>query len=270
MSGTISDLTQWIKDVPAPWWLLMLGVGVLLMALSSSRAPVVKTREGGRAPGGRRVLWRFATGAHLDGQTRTDAGWWSRGRADMTTIKKAPRWSFLPRGVRALIRLGVLGLAVLFTWGYTAGGAPLVAAWLAVGTLAVVAAAFAPTRIRRARHRRRYVLPIHKALRRLVGHEDKTRPEDWITLPRHFARTGAVIRLELPAAFPDSPQLRQGINNAVVNNCGLSLHELDIAYEVTAQSPHVTFTSVDAADRYLRPVRADAETDTGSGRRDVV
>jgi len=261
----LDRITDWIQSVHPAWWLLLLGVGVLLAALSGSKAPVIKTRDGGKSPGGRRVLWRFVSGAHLDGQTRTDAGWWSRGRHDLTTAKKAPRWAYLPRGVRSLIRWAVLTVLVLFLLGYLLGSTTaLVLAWITVGAVALTVAALAPRRISRIRHYRRHVLPVHKALRKLVGHEEDTQPGDWISIPRHYSRSGAVIRLDLPGAFPDTPQLRQGINNAVTNNLGLRLHELEIAYEVTAQHPHVKFTSVDAADRYLRAVDNETTNTTDS------
>ena len=55
-----------------------------------------------------KVMWRFLSGNHLDGNPRTDAGWFVRGKEIVNKAKypRPGRWSYLPRMERALIRLG--------------------------------------------------------------------------------------------------------------------------------------------------------------------
>jgi hypothetical protein len=229
-------------------------VGLLFMVMGGRRRrPVIKAvnSRGGSV----RVLWRFGTGAHLDGQLRTDAGWWSAGHRDLTMTLKAPRWAYLPRATRAGIRWACLAVLTAFVWSEVTGSilAPVLL-WAAVAGLLGWLGWTVPRQISKARFHRCWVLPVHTALAKIVGWDDKTRPERWVSIPRNFRDKGAVIRLVFPDGWPDTPQHRQAVNNAVTNNLELNLHELETAWW-QGEHPSVTFTVIDAADRYLRVVK---------------
>jgi hypothetical protein len=213
-----------------------------------------------------RVLWRFATGAHLDGQLRTDAGWIKRGEQDLTPNQKASPWARLPRATRAGIRWGAVAGIALRSWG-TVTGSSIPGTIAEIAGIGAVCAALimAPLAVRRAQHRRRWVLPLFRSIGKLVGWTASTRPESVITIPRNFKRVGSVIRLAFPADWADSAQHRQAVNNAVVNNLGLYSHELDIRYTAEPAAAYATFTVADAAERYLRVVQPRQDHGTGGG-----
>lgn len=64
----------------------------------------------GHIPFGR-VLWRFFTGAHMDGEIRTDAGWFKPGSANH---RNATWWTIKPRFHRMLWR--VIPVAAIVGW----------------------------------------------------------------------------------------------------------------------------------------------------------
>lgn len=64
----------------------------------------------GRNTDVRRVLpirtwvWRFCTGAHMDGYRRTNATFWYKGNRHLSGIVKASKWAYRPGYQRMLIR----------------------------------------------------------------------------------------------------------------------------------------------------------------------
>ncbi|WP_157360830.1 hypothetical protein [Amycolatopsis thermoflava] len=242
--------------MPVPVWLAMLGGGVLVLMLTSRRrTPKIYAR---RDTGTRfaRALWRAATGAHMDGKLRTDAGWWERGKVDLTPNKKAPRWAYLPRGVRALIRWGSAAGLALWLWGYAS--APSITGAVTLVGLAVLVGLIGRNTYRRVKSSRfeaRYVLPIHEALAKRVGIEPGTKAAEWVHVPPDF-RTNprAVVMLVVPPQFTGSPQLRQEINTTVAGRLGVNLYDLDIEYNLGSATPHITFGMATAADPRFRVV----------------
>lgn len=57
-----------------------------------------------------KFIWRFATGAHMDGKTRTNASWWVPGTQPK---HKANWWNRKPRGHRMIWRWGIVLFAIL-------------------------------------------------------------------------------------------------------------------------------------------------------------
>lgn len=179
------------------------------------------------------TIWRFLTGAPLDGVVRTNATWAHRATAVYTDVGRLPgRWSRWPRLARAAIRWAGLAVAGWAAASYqqdpegtvrTVGLTLVAAVCLAGFGLGWRTAGRALT----ARHRRDWVLPTHVAVRRLV---DPNIPADadpatYMSIPRNYAESGGhPIRIELPADYLRD-QMR---DNAIVTGMSTKLGLQDV------------------------------------------
>ena len=151
----------------------------------------------------RHGIWRWFTGAAMDGIYRTDAGWFTRGKHAYHKIGKVYSWHYLPRIVRAGVRwalsaylLGtLLGLALDF-WvavlasGAVAGGVLSGAVWVG---------------LRRARSYWRNVhtiTPLSQALgQRLDVAAQEMEKYLFLKKNYHLIKAGKIGRLNLPGHF---------------------------------------------------------------------
>jgi hypothetical protein len=262
----LGGVAGWLASVPIPVWLGILAALVLLMSLRGGRrrTPRIYARQAGVGNRLGKAIWRSATGAHMDGELRTDAGWWERGKKDLTRNEKAPRWAYLPRGVRALIRWGVLLAAVLWIWGYieVPGITGVVTLVLVAGMLALAIR----QALRRRAHgawRSRHVVPLAADVAPLVGWDQaKVKPDEWINLPRTLGRDFQhPVVLLLPPGFWGSQDQRMRVDAAVAGRIGVPLSDLEIHYETDGDKPRVTYTQYAATDPALR-------ADSGIGQRE--
>lgn len=153
-------------------------------------------------------IWRWLSGEPHHGHPITNAGWLRRGEGTAKTgTGHAHRWWYRPRWQRAAHRTGgTLGF-ILAVWGL------LAALWLTVWMLGVTLLAAAVfggwrgwLRIRRRRHDRSWLLPLHLAAHELAGWPRAVRASSWIATV--LDDSGAVIeaRLELPKGWVPDPQ----------------------------------------------------------------
>lgn len=115
------------------------------------------------------MVWRFISGAHMHGERRTNAGWWThasdtkRHAFDRDTFMD--RWEHKPRGHRALWRLGVLSAVIGVLYGLVVARAVTIHAAEALVVYGLVCAAFViEKKIRLRIHNRHVINPIAKSL----------------------------------------------------------------------------------------------------------
>jgi hypothetical protein len=197
------------------------------------------------------VTYRFVSGRPLDGERRTDATWrWAGTKSTRSGVERFSAWSALPGWKRQAVRLvfvvppiaaGVAWVARLLhlpAWvTLAARGAVLV---VLAAALAVVglAAWRAVGRLLEWRHRREWVLPLHKALIKPLGLGVRTRPESYLTVPRDFrSNPDALIRVELPDTFASEPGVRASLAEVITSK--LPLESPDVMWRVAGKNPHV-------------------------------
>lgn len=149
-----------------------------------------------------RVIWRYLTGAHLDGKVRTDAGIW---RAGVTSVNggSVTWWTTRPRGVRALFRLGV-PTAVYF------GIQAVNTQWATVKAVLIVAAIVGGiVAIRRSRRwwtgrhfHGMYMRPLANVIAGLVPELDAGKYRRWLTVSEEIE--GLQGRLQQPMSPMES------------------------------------------------------------------
>lgn len=115
------------------------------------------------------LAWRFLSGAHLHGERRTDAGWWTHGsdtkRHAFERGTFMDRWEHKPRGHRALWRLGIFSAVVATIYGLVTAWSVTVHAVESLVVYGLVAAGFViETKIRLRVHNRQLIRPIAKSL----------------------------------------------------------------------------------------------------------
>lgn len=191
------------------------------------------------------VLWRFFTGAPLDGQPRTDATWTHRGRIPTTT--KPPRWwDYLTRWERLGIRWACIGGVGGLGYSYLHAPEPTVDGLHYGGTglgalLAFIASYKATDGLLTWRHRRDWVWPLHVALRPALGLPPGTKPSSYITLPRDFHKiSGDAIRIELPADWVGdrAPEEAQA-SVASILRTKLGLQDVSFCWRFTGRDHHL-------------------------------
>lgn len=193
-----------------------------------------------------RFIWRFATGNHLDGEPRTNAGWLERGDATLTKNGKASSWCYLPRLARAVIRWAVTLVAYLTHWGLSVAPTLTRAAWLLalLGVMGYVGLrAWRAYQIRE--HRNTYVIPMGQALGDFLGYSDigsADKIEKWLSLPLDFftseERPELIVSLS-PAQHYDD-KVKTAALKLIADKLGRGLDELDWAWKGMGRRPYIT------------------------------
>lgn len=168
------------------------------------------------------VTWvfRFVSGAPLDGVARSDAGFF-RGATRDEGEDKAGGWHDRPQAIRAGIRLGALALVVSSVYAYMTAPAASTAQYArAAVVLGCILAGLGGYRLVdwtiRYRHLRDWVKPLHHALREHVGYDVATSHRHYIAVPRNFTElSGDAIRIQLPANFHGDATKQQLITQVV-------------------------------------------------------
>jgi hypothetical protein len=113
-----------------------------------------------------KIVWRFVSGAALDGKYRTDASWLHKSTVTLWP-HRVVRWHHLPRLYRAAVRDGTVAVVVVSLTGAATHPLVTAAAW---GAGLLAAAAWAGWRVWRKvryfRHHWRYVRPLRRKLTR--------------------------------------------------------------------------------------------------------
>lgn len=185
-------------------------------------------------------LTRFATGQLMIGRVRTDATFWRPSNKVLRDVPgRAEGWSHLPGYQRAAVRFAV---GVLL-WTLAASLWPTQTLVVARGVAAVagVWAAWGAARWLRTRsHRKRYLWPLHHALRNAVG-SPASRPEEWLTVPPDFqTRADAEVRVDLPAAFGADDGAQNHVKTVVRNKLGLD-SDCIVSFHLAGDRPYGLF-----------------------------
>ena len=181
------------------------------------------------------LLWRWHSGASLDGRYRTNATWTMPSRGDKPVkhpTDHAVRWHHMPRMHRAAIRTGTTLALAGAAWGL------VTAFWLTVNLLVTAALAAAGygiwrtvRRVRRWRHHRRWVRPLTRALTPQLGS-----PPVRLEIDRDRSR----VLVGLPEDFTGSDRDKEGVTRAVTAK--LAIEAPDASWKLDGRKPLVTFT----------------------------
>lgn len=221
------------------------------------------------------LLWRWLSGAALDGRLRTNATWTmpSRGpRPVLTQTGHAVRWHHMPRMHRAGIRTGTTLLLLLIAWGL------LAAFWVTVILLAAATTAGLAAvtwhvvhRVRTWSHERHYVRPLERTLTAAIGATPVSieieREDDTVKSVAIEWAPDTEIRAEQKQAALDAVTTR------------LALEAPDNAWQLKGRNRSVVFTQsepppsyVEWNDRLAAAVRQAASNELvfGIGKRDAI
>jgi hypothetical protein len=170
--------------------------------------------------GAHRLIWRYLSGAHLDGKYRTDAGWLTRGTKVLHPTGRASKWAHMPRLHRAAWRWGVplviVALAVIVVV-LGAFGLPV------LGALALAAVVFGTWRLVRLcrywRHNRRVVVPVAKALA-MPLQTTSGEVERALHVPLNHGHKDAEVRVALPDHWQGTDPQREAVARIISHRLG--------------------------------------------------
>jgi hypothetical protein len=196
-----------------------------------------------RTHGVARVAGRFFSGRHLDGQRRTDAGFFRRGVRVMHPTGHASRWAHLRDAERAGIRFGATALAVSTFAGLATDATVTVALLLTAASAGLgFGAWWTHRKVRELAHTRKYVKPLHVALAPQIGHPLATRPKGWLSIPRDFGQVeGSQIRLGLPPGFLGTAEAKRIIMTALTDK--LAVEGASVAFHTVGAEPYALVTT---------------------------
>lgn len=183
-----------------------------------------------------RAAWRFATGAHLDGIRRTDAGWVSRGTRAHAGHDRVSRWSLLSRAERAALRLGTTAAAGGAGWGLLEHPTATHDGLLGVGAAAGVAGTYGAVRgARNYPHSRNWIKPLHVALAGPLGLPEGMVPRSYIHIPRDYPGRTDIGRIDLPPQF--TGETSGSIASIIKTKLGLS--NATVTFKLEGRRPHL-------------------------------
>lgn len=188
-----------------------------------------------------RLTYRWLAGHHLvHGRTLTDATW-TRAATRGLTPHPVGRYWHRPGWHRTARRVGTLAVTVLALAAYVTGSGWL---WGLLVAALVSGAAFVAWRAVRAvygyRHRNRYVRPLERALRPILGYPAHVRTDSWLSVPLLFSRDGAQTRVTMPEGFDGLPDVKKSVARVVSDKLGV---ELDASWSNVGRT-FATFTPV--------------------------
>lgn len=163
------------------------------------------------------LVWRFLSGHSLDGQHRTNAGWFTRADKIMTPTGKAGRWHHMPRIHRAGIRQAATVAIAGIGWGLVTEPAVTLICVLIAVTIGLAAGIALSIRAGRAWHTRQAVIsPLASALGPLLGIPDVA-AQRAITLSSGYATvtSGPIGSVTLPSAFRADPAQRTSVEHLI-------------------------------------------------------
>ncbi len=181
------------------------------------------------------LAWRFLTGHPWHGKPVTDAGWLRPGRRALTRTGHASRFHHRPRWQRAGWRAGSVLVIVLAGYGLViARTLTLAALALAAAALAVLGCLRLWRAVRRRRHRRTWIDPLHVALAPLAGIPLPNPPGSWLAIEPD--RSKAV--LSLPPGYNDDARQRDKL--AATAAAKLGLEQPEIRWRLAGPEPTLT------------------------------
>lgn len=226
-------------------------LGLFLLFLAAGAANVAKHRM--HKYGWFLYVWRWFTGTHWDGHVMTNAGWRRRGTKAITSTGYAPRFYFLPRWKRALLRTGgTVGtplVMVSLAFGLLVDRRTTVAALLALAVAILSLGAWKAYRAAQARALSRdWLEPMHKACAPIADVPLSVRPSSWLEVKPDRSR--AV--LHLPAGYHDSERQQEQLVSTAAKKLGMESPE--VTWRLSGGEPSVTLSSKNMP---TEPVRLD-------------
>lgn len=195
----------------------------------------------------RAYVWRFFTGAHMDGYRRTNATFVYKGDRVLGGIVKAGKWAYRPGYQRMLIRWAwLLGFFMLtigqFVWPTFTHTVVI----LAVIALVAKLGRRAYKAIATFQLRRKWIVPLHKPLSGIIGVKQDVNPTDYIFLPANFQDDPDVrIRIDLPDDFVGSEnQDRKAVTGLI--QAKLAMPDAEVKYNLQSDTPHMVVTRAPA------------------------
>ena len=187
-----------------------------------------------------RLAARFVSGRPMDGKPRTDSQFLLAGTRSLTGLRRPSRWSLLPGWKRAAWRLGILGAFV--TWpvataaGYGRQLQTVAAVAVAAGGLLVSWRTWLA--LRRWRHERDWVRPLHHAVAPLLALPARTSPASYLTVPLDIhTNPDATVRVDLPDTVAAEPGTKKLLELTIPAK--LALDDPDFHWRVAGRAPHL-------------------------------
>lgn len=206
------------------------------------------------------VLWRWFSGQPLDGKYRTSATWVRPATRVLHPTGHAVRWHHMPRSTRAVIRTGVTVAPFAVMYGLWANKPLTLVFVIAVFAVsAVLGSWLAVRKVRLARHRRRWVTPLHRALAPVLGVSLAERPQSWLSVEPD--RSGATVAL--PDHFSSRPAQKAAVIDVV--KAKLALEAPEVTWDERGHRPVVRFRAQPAPPRkvdadLILPALAEAKS----------
>ena len=184
-----------------------------------------------------RAIYRYTSGAHLDGARRTDAGWVTRGTRPVQAAR-VTRWSALSRLERAAVRNGSAAAAGAALWGLQAHTAATEQTLTSLTAGAAVVTGYRGAEwALNLRHYRDWVRPLHLALEGPLGLPEGVLPASYLHIPRDYPGRAEVGRIDLPAAFTGSDGAASTVAQIVKTKLGLS--DATVTFKLEGRRPHL-------------------------------
>jgi hypothetical protein len=198
--------------------------------------------EGQRSHTLTRVVWRFASGNHLDARPRTNATAFHRGTKVLGENGRTIRWSYLSRAERAAWRVGTLAVLSGGSYGYAVAPDALYGGLSAIGAGGTGYAAHRTRRaIRRRQHYREWVRPLHKSLAAspLIAVNSYDNPDAYLSVPVDYATNDeSKILMRFPEGFSGDRAVRSEIERIICDKLGIS--DSVVSWRTAGREPHVT------------------------------
>jgi hypothetical protein len=181
------------------------------------------------------MTWRYLSGAHMDGISRSNAGWVTRGTRPAAGQTRITGWACLSRAERAAVRLLVTGGAGLAGWGEMTHPAATDHALAGTAVAAGITAAGATGRgALNWRHRRNWIRPLHLVLEKPLGLPDGVRPQSYLRIPRDYPTRTDVGRIKLPPEW--GGENRAAVASLVKEKLGLS--DVSVTFHMKGRTPY--------------------------------
>lgn len=205
------------------------GALVLLPAMIT----VAWIRHMARRHGAGPLLWRYFSGAPLDGQHRTNRTWTRRATKVLHPTGNAVAWHHMPRWSQAATRTAVPLVLVAILLGLFKARSITLAALAAMAVLLLIAGTiWAVRRIRAWQHYRHYVQPLHRSLTAELGV-----PPPMLAVEAD--RSSVTIGLD--AGFTPTDKDKEAITRAVTAK--LAIEAPDPTWRLHGRNPQVTFAA---------------------------
>jgi hypothetical protein len=164
------------------------------------------------------LVWRHFTGHHYSGRHHTDAGWFTPGTVALSPGRVGRFW-FLPRIVRAGIRLAATALALAAAYGLLADRADTLGAMADAGAAGLLAGTWAAWRaFRRRRVDRDLITPLSYLLAPLLSLSEPQARKAIDIRPGYAAiREGEVGSVTVPPRFGLTADQRAAVEAAITS-----------------------------------------------------